>query len=119
MLCVFLKGSYHKYFSIEISAPTLGEVKRISASKIRVRWQPSTQVNRDDPIANYTVKYYPVSPDGWVHKSVEDLLHFISTNETEVVIQDLNPVLNYSVSVAANTVAGRGNYSNEVSVGCK
>ena len=36
-----------------------------------------------------------------------------------MVIQDLDPGLSYSVSVAANNPAGRGSYSDEITVGCK
>lgn len=43
-------------------------------------------------------------------------MQFITTNETELVIQDLNPFLSYSVSVAATNAAGMGDYSSEVTV---
>lgn len=43
-------------------------------------------------------------------------MQFITTNETELVIQDLNPFLSYSVSVAATNAAGMGDYSSEVMV---
>ena len=46
-------------------------------------------------------------------------MQFITTNETELVIQDLNPFLSYSVSVAATNAAGMGDYSSEVTVGGK
>ena len=84
-----------------------------------MHWEPIPENNRGGPITHYTVKYYPLSPDGRVRKSIEDLFQFVDTNQTEVVIRDLNPVLGYAVSVGANTVAGIGNYSNEVTVGCK
>ena len=41
------------------------------------------------------------------------------TNEMEVVIRDLDPGLSYAVSVAANNAAGRGSYSDDITVGCK
>ena len=104
----------------EPPVPTLGQVERTSPSQIRVIWNPSLQTNTGGPITNYTVKYYPLDPDSpRTRKSVEDLYRFLTTVETELVISDLDPVLSYSVSVAANNAAGRGNFSNKVTVGCK
>ena len=82
-------------------------------------WEPSSHVSSGGPITNYTVKYYPLSKDTRVRRSTEALTQFLTTNETELVIQDLDPGLSYSVSVAANNAAGRGNYTDDVTVGCK
>ena len=65
------------------------------------------------------IKYYPLNRENNVQKSVEDLFQYFTTNETDVVIQDLDPGLSYSASVAANNDAGSGSYSDDVTVGCK
>ena len=78
-----------------------------------MRWKPSSQVDRISPITHYIIKFYPLIPE------TRDLFQFLSTNETELMIHDLNPVLKYSVSVATNSVAGLGNFSSEVSVESK
>lgn len=88
------------------------EVKRISASQIKVTWEPGPQ--RDGSTDYIIVKYYPLDP------SMQNLLvQFITTNETELVIQGLDPLLSYSISVAASNAAGMGLYSNDVTVKSK
>ena len=55
----------------------------------------------------------------YIQKSIEDLFQYLTTNETDVAIQDLDPSHSYSASVTANNDAGRGSYSDDVNVGCK
>ena len=38
---------------------------------------------------------------------------------TNIIIMDLDSRLGYAVSVAAKTSVGVGNYSEEITVGCK
>ena len=100
--------------------PTLGQVGRISATQIKISWDPVAQTDNGGTFTSYTVKYYPLDPDASrTRKNIEDLAIFLTTNDTEMVIRDLNPVTSYSVSVAANNEAGRGNFTKEVTVGCK
>ena len=106
-MCLFCAGP---------SPPVLVQVERISASQITISWEPSPHDSTGDPIIDYTVKYYPLRRDTGVQREVEDLFQFLTTNEMAIVIQDLDPGLSYSVSVAA---AGRGSYSDDVTVGCK
>ena len=106
------------FFHVELPAPILGQVERISASQIAISWKLRPHVNSYS-ITNYIVKYYALSTDARVRKSSEDLFRFLTTTETEVVIHDLDPGLRYSLSVAANYDAGKGNYTEEVTVECK
>ena len=101
------------------AAPILGQVERISATQIRISWEPNPQDSTGGLITNYIVKYYPLSRVTHFKQSIEDSIQFLTSNETDVVIQDLDPGLSYSVSVAANNAAGRGSYSDEITVGCK
>ena len=93
--------------------PTLLQGERIGVSQMRLSWEP---VLHEFPITNYTVKYYPLSPGTHTQQSPEI---FRTTTGTEVVVQDLQPGLRYSVSVAANNAGGRGDYTSEVTVQCK
>ena len=93
--------------------PTHLLAERISASQIRISWESNSF---DIGVIRYTVKYYPLSQDTHMQESLEQ---FHTTTDTEVVIRDLDPGHIYSVSVAAKNAAGRGDYSNEVTVECK
>ena len=104
------------FLFVEPPAPVLEDVERISASQIRIAWEPSSQVYREDPITYYTIKYYPLNR---ARKSLEDHFQFLTTNKTEIVINDLDPILRYSIAVASNTADDIGNYSSEVTVECK
>ena len=92
--------------------PTLLLAERISASQISISWESNSL---DIGVISYTIKYYPLSQDTHMQESLEQ---FHTTTETEVVIRDLDPGRRYSVSVAANA-AGRGDYSDEVTVECE
>ena len=102
--------------SLEPPTPVLVVVERIGASEIRIAWELSSQVYRGDPITYYTIKYYPLND---TQMSMKDHIQSMTTNETETVIEDLNPILRYSVSVASNTATLIGNYSSEATVECK
>ena len=71
------------------------------------------------PIAYYTVKYLPLSSDLRSRRTVEHNAQFINTTKSSVIINGLIPILAYTVAVAANTDAGTGTFSNEITVGCK
>ena len=117
VLCAYYCSEY--IFYAELPAPILRQVERISASQIAISWEPRSHLNMNDSITNYTVKYYPLSADAHMRKLSEDLFKFRTTNQTELVIHDLDLGLRYTVSVAANNAAGRGNYTDEVTVECK
>ena len=91
--------------------PTHLQAERISATQMRLSWEP---IPHDFPVTNYTVKYNLLSPD-----TQESPERFRTTTGTELVVQGLEPGLKYSVSVAANNAAGRGNYTNNITVECK
>ena len=100
-------------FCADSLVPTLLQAERISASQIRISWEPNSH---DSPLTNCTVKYYPLGQDTHLQESLEG---FLTTTETEVVVRDIDPGLRYSVSVAANNATGRRNYTQEVTVECK
>ena len=90
------------------------QAERINSSQIMMSWErPKTN---DVPVTHYTIKYYPLIPDNHMQDSV---VRYLTTNETEVVVKYLDPSLSYSISVAANNGAGRGNYSEIMMMECK
>ena len=93
--------------------PTHLQAERISATQMRLSWEP---IPHDSLVTDYTVKYIPLGPGTHTQESPE---RFHTTTGTELVVEDLEPGLRYSVSVAANNAAGRGNYTNNVTVECK
>ena len=94
-------------------AVTVLQVERINASQITVSWELKSN---DTPVTSYTIKYYPLIPDIYMQES---LVRYLTTNETEVMVQYLDPNFSYSISVAANNGIGRGNYTDEIIVECK
>lgn len=94
-------------------APMNPGVVRVNAEQIRVHWAAVMRRDYRQPITHYTVKYYPLNME------VQSAYKMINTSNTEIVISDLDPVRMYAVSIAANSEAGRGNFSKEMIAGCK
>ena len=68
-------------------------------------------------VTAYSVRYRKV--ERVTRRNVDDISTIVETTNTSIVITDLEPNLRYAVSVAAKTSAGVGNYSDEVTLGCK
>ena len=96
-------------------APQLGSITRRSAQEIEISW--SAVVDDDYPITSYVVKYRPITT--LQKRNAEDLAVLIETNETCLIISDLDPRITYGVSVAARNIAGLGNFTEEVVTECK
>ena len=71
-----------------------------------------------EPILYYTVKYYPLNRNLQSRTAVEYTDQMVNTTKN-LTIDDLYPTFAYNVSVAANTAAGTGNFSEDIFVGCK
>ena len=54
-----------------------------------------------------------------MRRNSDDLTRVVETNETSLVVSDLDPGAVHAVSVAARTSAGNGSYSQEMIVRCK
>lgn len=94
-------------------------VERLSAAEIRVYWSPISKNESGGPVSHYTVKYYPLTMDRHSQKTTDNLATYVNTSKNEIVIGGLDPVNSYAVSVAANSEAGRGNFSKELISGRK
>ena len=96
-------------------APQLGSISRRSAQEIEISW--SAVVDDDYRITGYVVKYRPITT--LQKRNAEDQAVLIETNETSLVISDLDPRITYGVSVAARNRAGLGNFTEEALTECK
>ena len=100
-------------------APELGGADRITPTQIRVYWSAVPKNESGEPITYYTVKYYPLTVEVRSRRAASVLVNYLNTSENELVISGLDPVSSYAVSVAANSEAGLGTFSNETTAGCK
>lgn len=101
-----------QYFTVP-PAPMNPGVVRVNAEQIQVHWTAVMRRDYRQPITHYTVKYYPLNME------VQSAYKMINTSNTEIIISSLDPVRMYAVSIAANSEAGRGNFSKEIIAGCK
>ena len=88
-------------------------VERVNAKQIQVHWAAVMRGDYRQPITYYTVKYCPLNME------VQSAYNTINTSNTEIIISGLDPVRKYAVSIAANSEAGRGNFSKEIIAECK
>ena len=98
------------------SAPTGVIAGRVTATQMNVSW--SLLEKPFEPILYYTVKYYPLNRNLQSRTAVEYTDQMVNTTKN-LTIDDLYPTFAYNVSVAANTAAGTGNFSEDIFVGCK
>ena len=122
-LLIHLQQSLTSYINIFVHtvppAPKLGGAERISPTQIRVYWSAVPKNESGGPITYYTVKYYPLTVEVRSRRAASVLVNYLNTSENELVISGLDPVSSYAVSVAANSEAGLGTFSNETTAGCK
>ena len=103
--------------AVPAAAPKIKPFLRISATSVRISWQPLTPEESRGVVSMYHVKYRPL--ERVTRRSLDDMSVVISTIDLEVTITDLDPRVTYAVAVAASTSAGIGNYSSETVVECK
>ena len=86
---------------------------RISATDIKVTWTTLTLEESRGFLTIYSVAYSPSErakcPE--VNPETNTILTTSSEN-SQLVISDLNPRLQYCIGIAATTVAGTGDFSN-------
>ena len=109
-ICCRLSGSLFFMHTV-IGAPNIGVARRISATSIEMNWDPLSEA------ASYSVRYRLV--ERVARRNLDDTYTTVETTNTNIIITDLDPRLGYAVSVAARTSVGVGNYSEEITVGCK
>ena len=103
--------------------PSIGSVRRITPSSIEVSWEPLPQEEVVGVVTAYLVRYRIVPEEELSRRrsrrNSDNLTTVVETNDTSIVVGDLDPRNFYAVSVAVRTGAGLGGYSPETVVGCK
>ena len=106
--CACVLDSASSIFSLAPSeAPSDLSVTVLSATTVELSWQPPPQSSRNGIIINYAAQYSSVD-------QVSDSV--VNSTSTQVMITGLHPYTNYTFSVAAETSAGLGPYSDSVLV---
>ena len=75
-------------------------------------WDGVECLERNTEITGYTVNYDPPSSDG----RDELLAHGSGNNGGSVIFRGLTPFTTYSIQVAADSVLGRGPFSDPITV---
>ena len=101
------------YSPVPTHAPALGEIVRLSATEIQIRWSGGVATEG----LTYLVKYRPVFHSRVQRRNTDNLATIVETNQTDFLLTELDPRFVYAVSVAARNRAGAGNFSEEVTVG--
>ena len=109
--------------TVPANPPTIGSIRRISATDIEIDWDPLTPEESMGVVTAYLVRYRiteeEVDSGSRRRRNADNLTTVIETTDTYIVISDLDPRIVYAVSIAARTNVGVGNYTQERIVGCK
>lgn len=90
------------------SAPENVTAEAYDTDRIRVSWSPLPPHLRNGIILQYSVLYHPISlPD-------RSYVFNVSNKTEALLLMPLDPGVNYSISVSAETSVGRGPFSEEV-----
>ena len=112
------------YFVIHIVVPSVApmvvRVRRTAATTATLNWSRLSLVESRGFLTTYKVTYKntrrrscpQVDPETSTTLSVDQ-------DETQLIISDLDPRLEYCVGIAASTVAGTSDYSSTLKVPCK
>ena len=98
-------------------APNVGVSRRLSATSIQISWDPLSTVESLGVVTSYSVKYRVL--ERVTRRNLDDKSTIVETTNASIILSDLDPRYRYAVSVAAKTIAGIGNYSEEIIIGCK
>ena len=88
-------------------------VQRITATIMTVSWSMLTVVEARGFVRNYTIFYFTVSSERQLLNAMSDT---VDGNTNKIYIDGLNESLVYSVQMSANTGAGTGARSREITV---
>ena len=128
MQCLYLLYlfRYTTCLSTPIIYPTVPDVpvstsiNRISATDIQVTWTHLTLEESRGFLTVYSVAYIPTERDKCPKVDLDtNTILTTSSEDSQLVISDLDPRLEYCIGIAASTVAGSGDFSNTEKVLCK
>ena len=101
-------------------APMVVGVRRTTATTATLTWSHLSLVQSRGFLTAYKVTYNNTQRSNCpqVNPEVSTTLS-VDQDETQLVITDLDPRLEYCVRIAATTVAGTSEYSSAVKIPCK
>ena len=107
------------YFAVP-DVPTIVNINRVSATEIWLNWnQLKLEESRGFPLS-YTVAYS--GTEGATCTEVDpktNTMIVTHSGNSQLVINNLDPRVEYCVAIAASTVAGTSDFSDAQKVPCK
>ena len=108
------------YFAVP-DVPTIVNINRVSATEIWLNWNQLTlEESRGFPLS-YTVPYSGTERTTCPEVAPENtiIVTHSGNSQLQLVINNLNPRVEYCVAIAASTVAGTSDFSDAQKVTCK
>jgi len=111
----------HLYLAAPSVAPTVARVKRVSATTVILMWGPLSLVESRGFLTDYTVAYINTQRSSCPQIDLQTMTTTLSVDKesTQIMINNLDPRLEYCVAIAASTVAGTSGFSDTQKVPCK
>ena len=115
-----LSMTSHLYLAVPSVAPTVATLKRISATTVIMMWGPLSLVESQGFLTDYKVGYVNTQRSSCPQIDLEmSTTLSVDKESTQIVINNLNPGLEYCMAIAASTVAGTSGFSDTQKVPCK
>ena len=95
-------------FAAPINSPQNVTAMSLSSTSINVTWEEVPPIDRNGMITMYEVLYEPVETFGQLSSDTG------YTTDLFILLDELHPFVNYSISVRAYTSVGSGPYSDVV-----
>ena len=110
----------HLYLAVPSVAPTVATLKRISATTVIMMWGPLSLVESQGFLTDYKVGYVNTQRSSCPQIDLEmSTTLSVDKESTQIVINNLNPGLEYCMAITASTVAGTSGFSDTQKVPCK
>lgn len=95
-------------FTVPVGSPQNIAATALSSTAIYVTWEEVPPIDRNGDITTYEILYEPL-------ESFELLMSItINTTNLSLVLVELHPFVNYSISLRAYTSIGSGPYSDSI-----
>ena len=97
-------------FTAPVNSPQNVTVMLLSSTSINVTWEEVPPIDRNGIIIMYEVLYEPLETETFGQLSSDTG----NTTDLFILLEELHPFVNYSISVRAYTSVGNGPYSDVV-----
>ena len=115
---VYIKCLLHLCLAVSV-VPGIANISRLSAANIRVIWNRLTLEESRGFLLSYTVAFIDTKRATCPEVDTETNMMRTSSGNSQLVISNLDPRLEYCVAIAASTVAGISEFSEGQKVPCK